>query len=150
MRDALEGLNLMPEHISVCMGGVEEDSKDKITIADGWAQKLVQSLVRIELKLQLDAERSKPPPLSKRLLDAFTDADAEGKGLLKTNAVKDVLRDMGLGLKERHVITIISAAEKQDDMINYGAFAKYAADVIEESAGKEADVQVEPSFNPVV
>merc|ERR1711939_917077 len=48
------------------------------------------------------------------------------------------------------VITIISAAEKKDDMINYGAFAKYAADVIEDIAGKDADVQAEPSFTPVV
>jgi len=150
MRDALEGLNLAPEHIAVCMGGVEEDDKGKITIADGWAEKLVRSLARIELRLQLDAERSKPPPLSKRLLDAFTAADADGKGLLRTNVVKDVLREMGLGLKERHVITILSAAEKRDDMINYGAFSKYAAEVIEDIAGKEADVQVEPSFNPVV
>jgi len=150
MRDALEALNLDPAHIAVCMAGVDEDEKGKITIADGWAAKVVSTLAKIEKKLQLDAERSKPPPLSKRLLDAFTEADTEGKGLLKTSVVKDVLRDMGLGLKERHVITIISAAEKKEDMINYGAFAKYAADDIEIIAGKDADVQAEPSFTPVV
>jgi len=150
MRDALECLNLNPMHIAVCMGGIDEDDKGKITIADGWAVKLVSSLARIELKNQLDAERSKPPPLSKRLADAFAEADTDGKGLLQTNKVKDVLRDMGLGLKERHVIMIISAAEKRDDMINYGAFAKYAADVIEDISAKDADVKVEPDFTPVV
>jgi len=150
MRDALEGLGLAPEHICVCMAGVDEDDKGKVTIADGWAEKLLSSLKKIELKNQLDAERSKPPPLSRRLLDAFTDADAGGKGLLQTNEVKNVLREMGLGLKERHIITIISAAEKKDDQINYGAFAKYAAEVIEDIAGKDANIQTETSSAPVV
>merc|ERR1711988_1654496 len=156
IRDALEGLNLNPAHVAVCMGGITEsyagnDDIGKVPIGDGHlTNTLVSSLARVEKKIQLDTERSRPPPLSKRLLDAFTAADGEGKGLLRTNAVKDVLRDMGLGLKERHVITIISAAEKKDDMINYGAFAKYAADVIEDIAGKDADVQAEPSFTPVV
>jgi len=150
MRDALEGLGLNLTHIQYCMGGVDEDEKGKITIADGWADKLLKSLVRIELKNQLDAERSKPPPLSRRLLDAFSMVDKGGSGMLKSNEVKNVLREMGLGLKERHIITIISAAEKKDDMINYGAFAKYAAEVINEIAGKDADVKTQPSATPVI
>jgi len=150
MMDALEAMNLNPEHIRMCMAGVDEDEKGKVTIADGCVANIVSTLVKIEKQIQLDAERSKPPPLSRRLLDAFTASDSEGHGLLQTSAVKDVLREMGLGLKERHVITIISAAEKKDDMINYGAFAKYAADVIEDIAGKDADVKVEPTFAPVV
>jgi len=149
-RDALEGLQLQPEHVTLCMAGIDEDAQGKITIEEGWAGQIVSTLVRIEKRIALDAERSKPPSLSKRLLQAFVEADIAGQGLLKTSTVKDVLRDLGLGLKERHVITIISAAEKKEDMINYGAFAKYAADVIEDIAAKDNDVSAEPVFAPVV
>merc|ERR1712195_242756 len=58
--------------------------------------------------------------------------------------VKTVLRELNLGLKERHIITIISAAEKKDDMINYSSFSKYAAGVIGDIANKEQDVTTQP------
>jgi len=142
--DALETLAVPAAWVSFLATCSEPDESGLTEIKAAVVQAVLEGISLLERIEKIELERAAPPPLSKRLLEALTAADAAGAGVLDSATVKAVLRDLNLGLKERHIITIISAAEKKDDMINYSSFSKYAAGVIGDIANKEQDVTTQP------
>jgi Ca2+-binding EF-hand superfamily protein len=142
--DALETLAVPAAWVSFLATCSDPDALGLTEIAPTIVQSVLEGLSVMERMEKIEEERAAPPPLSKRLLEALTAADSSGAGVLDSATVKGVLRDLNLGLKERHIITIISAAEKKDDMINYSSFSKYAAGVIGDIASKEQDVTTQP------
>jgi len=142
--DALELLAVPADWVSFLATCSEPDSAGLTATEPAVVEAVLHGLCVMHRVEKVLDQRSQPPPLSKRLLEALSAADGAGGGLLDTATVKDVLRELNLGLKERHIITIISAAEKKEDMINYASFAKYAAGVIGDIAAKEQDVTTQP------
>jgi len=143
--DALEALGVPPEWLAYLLTISEEDDQGLTEISSQLVDECIQSMAALQQVDRLQRARSQPPPLSKQLLEAMAAADTEGSQCLESNTVKQVLRDLELGLKERHIITIISAAEKDaQGLIRYASFSKYAAGVIAEIAAKERDVLVQP------